>query len=248
MDDWTVGEVARQARVSVRTLHHYDQLGLVRPSSRSRAGYRLYAPADRRRLFEVLVLREMRVPLAEIAELIDDEAGDRRRRLSGHRQRMAVERERLDRVLSALDRLLQEEITVDEGLADMPGENPYAEEAEQRWGDTGAHRESTLRKAGYSAEDWQRQAEEREAIEQAYAELLRSGVPATDDVAMEVAERARRHIDTWFYPCPPQMHAGLAAMYVADERFAEHYDRREAGLARYVSDAILANCLRQSGD
>ena len=85
---------------------------------------------------------------------------------------------------------------------------------------------------------------EGDAIEERFAELLRSGADPTSDEAVATAEAHRAHIDRWFYPCPPAKHLNLGEMYVADARFASHYDDREPGLAAFVRDAIRANARR----
>jgi hypothetical protein len=117
----------------------------------------------------------------------------------------------------------------------------YEDEARERWGHTEAYRESQRRAARYTEADWREIRDEGDAIEQAFADLLRAGESATGDAARAVAERHRAHISRWFYDCSPQTQRGLAEMYIADDRFAQHYERRAAGLATYVHDAILAS-------
>ena len=122
----------------------------------------------------------------------------------------------------------------------MRDEAPYAAEAQERWGETEAYRESERRTASYSRADWAEMRAEVEAVEQRFAWLLTSGIPADSSMARDAAERHRAHISRWFYECTPDMHRSLAEMYVADARFTEHYDRRAPGLAQYVHDAIVA--------
>jgi len=122
----------------------------------------------------------------------------------------------------------------------MTNDAPYAAEAQQRWGDTDAYRESERRTASYSRADWVEMRAELEAIEQRLAWLMTSRIPADGSMAREAAEQHRRHISRWFYECTPDMHRSLAEMYVTDPRFTEHYDRRAPGLAQYVHDAIVA--------
>jgi hypothetical protein len=117
----------------------------------------------------------------------------------------------------------------------------HAEEAKARWGDTPAYAEAARRTKRYSKDDWAKIRAEADAIEAALAAALTSGVAPTDGAARALAERHRVHIEQWFYPCPPAMHAGLGQMYVSDPRFAEHYEERCAGLAQFVCDAIRAN-------
>jgi len=120
----------------------------------------------------------------------------------------------------------------------------YEDEARERWGHTDAYKESARRTQGYTKDDLAGIKAEMEDIEARMAELMSSGAPARGDAAMAVAEEARLHIDRWYYPCSPGMHAGLADMYTADPRFRAHYDERAAGLAEFVATAIKANAAR----
>jgi hypothetical protein len=128
------------------------------------------------------------------------------------------------------------------------GENDpaqYDAEAEQRWGETDAYKESQRRASSYTKEDWLRIKAEGADVERRFAEALRSGVAADSEQAMDVAEEHRQHISRWFYDCPPEMHAGLGRMYVEDERFTAHYEQIAPGLAQYVSTAVQANAARR---
>jgi DNA-binding transcriptional MerR regulator len=236
----TVGEVARMSGTTVRTLHHYDHLGLVSPSGRSESGYRLYSRADLERLQEVLLLREVEVPLDRIAEVLS-EGVERAAVLA--RQRVVLERrrERLTDLIATIDQSLRGDTMSDRELFGGFDPAEYEEEAKERWGETDAYRESARRTSSYTKEDWARQQAEMEDIESSFADALRAGLAADGPEAVALAERARLHIDRWFYPCSTEMHAMVAEGYVTDPRFTAHYDDREPGLARYVRDAVVAN-------
>jgi hypothetical protein len=120
----------------------------------------------------------------------------------------------------------------------------YEDEARERWGGTPAYQESQRRTKGYTKEDWQRIRSEADAIHARLAELLASGTPPTDVAAMDAAEDHRRHIERWFYACPPAMHRGLGAMYVQDSRFLTTLDGIREGLAAYACAAFEANADR----
>ncbi len=124
-------------------------------------------------------------------------------------------------------------------MAEM--ENPYEREARERWGHTEAWRESRRRTGSYSREQVQEIKAELEEIEGGVARLLEEGAPPEGEAARAAAERARLHIDRWYYPCPPAMHVALAEMYVSDPRFRAHYEDRREGLADYLAAAIRAN-------
>lgn len=122
----------------------------------------------------------------------------------------------------------------------------HAAETKARWGETDAYSQSTSRTKSYSEADWVEIKSELESIEADFAEVMEQGVAPDEEVAVAVAERARLHIDQRYYTCSHAMHAQLADMYVADERFKAHYDTRRAGLAEFVSAAIKANAEQQT--
>jgi len=248
---YTVGEVAKLGHVSVRTLHHYDELGLLVPSERSEAGYRLYTDEDLDRLQTVLFFRELGFALEEIRDLIDDPAFDRREALLVQRDLIAEQALRFEAMLGLIDKT----ITSLEGGIHMTKEekfevfgdfdpDEYEDEVKERWGDTDAYKESARRTARYTKADWQRFKDESQEINLAITALMDEGVPADDPRAMDAVDRARLQIDHWFYPCSHEMHANLAKMYIADPRFTATYEKIHTGMAQYVHDAIHANLER----
>lgn len=246
-----VGEVAALAGVTVRTLHHYDRIGLLSPSGRSAAGYRQYAPADLDRLHSVLLYRELGFPLEEVATLLDDPSADPEAHL---RRQHALLRNRLERTSAMVTAVEKEMEARAMGISLIPEERfevfgehdpaQYDAEVEERWGETEAYAQSKRRTAAYTKDDWLQILAEGEDVEARFAEALRSGVPADAEQAMDLAEEHRQQISRSFYDCPPEMHADLGRMYVEDERFTAHYDQRAPGLARYVSTAVQANAAR----
>ena len=247
----TVSQVARLARCTVRALHHYDELGLLSPSARSASGYRLYDDDDLARLREILLLRQLGVGLDAIAEMLRAAPAERRAALVRQRERLLAQRAQTDAVLRALDATLASlegvpTMSPEQTLSDVTqfDHAAHADEARERWGDTDAYRESARRTRTYDRATWDAIKAEHGQIVLDLAALLRAGAPADGAPAMDAAEAARRHIDRWFYPCPPAMHAQLGEMYVADPRFAAFYEQVAPGLAAYVRDAIRANAAR----
>lgn len=251
---YTVGEVAKLANVSVRTLHHYDELGLLIPSERSEAGYRLYTDEDLDRLQTVLFFKELGFSLEEIRDLVDDPAFDRREALIVQRDLIAEQALRFEAMLGLIDKTL---VSLEGGIRmtkeekfEVFGEfdpDEYEDEVRERWGETDAYKESARRTARYTKDDWARFKAESEEINLAIVALMDEGVPATDPRAMDAVDRHRLQIDTWFYPCSHEMHAGLAEMYIADPRFTATYEKIHVGMAQYVHDAIKANLKRNKG-
>jgi DNA-binding transcriptional MerR regulator len=251
---WTVSDVARMAHVSVRTLHHYDAIGLLHSSGRSEAGYRMYTGADLERLQQALFFKELGFSLEEIRGILDDPAYDPLEALVVQRELLTGRAERIAAMIRAVDTAIESRrkgVAMDEyDLFEAFGEfdpKEHEDEARERWGHTDAYRESARRTARYTKEDWLRVKAEQDEVEDAFAAAMASGIPADSADAMDIAERHRLDIDRAFYPCSHAMHANLGKLYVADPRFAEHYDDRAPGLARYVCDAIEANARRNAG-
>jgi MerR family transcriptional regulator, thiopeptide resistance regulator len=247
----TIGAVAGFAGVTVRTLHHYDEIGLLVPGGRSAAGYRLYDQADLERLQRILLYRAMGFDLDKIAAILDDPDADPVEHLRQQHERLTDEIAHLQRMIAAVRKAMEARqmginLTPDEMFEVFGDADPteHAAEAEERWGDTDAYRESQRRTASYSKADWLRIKAEGEAIEARFVAALQAGHAPGSDEAMDVAEAHRRHIGQWFYDCPPAMHRGLGEMYVADPRFTAHYEQQAPGLAQYVSDAFVANADR----
>ncbi|MTV25451.1 MerR family transcriptional regulator [Nitriliruptoraceae bacterium ZYF776] len=247
---WTVGEVAALAGVSVRTLHHYDEVGLLPPSSRGANGYRRYGHEDVQRLQRVLFYRELDFGLDQIAELLADEA-DALVHLRRQRALVLERRARLDRLVHTLEQTMDArragvDLTPEEMLEVFGDHDPgaYAQEAEERSGDTDAWAQSQARTARYTKEDWLRIRREQEDLETRLAGAFTGGEPADGEVAMDLAEEARAQIDRWFYDLGHGAHRCLGTMYVTDERFRATYDERAEGLAVWFRDAIHANAAR----
>ena len=248
---YTVGEVAKLARVSVRTLHHYDDIGILAPSDRSEAGYRLYTDGDLATLQQALFYKELGFGLSEIKDLLADPAFNRRDALLEQRELVAAQALRLEAMLRLIDKTL---ISLEGGLSmtkeemfEVFGEfdpSEHEAEAQQRWGDTDAYKQSAKRTSRYTKDDWERFKRENEANAERMVELFDAGVEPDDARAMDVAEQARLLIDQWFYSLSREMHVYLGEMYVADPRFKQNYDKRREGLAQWLSDAIKANAAR----
>ncbi len=248
---YKVSEVAKLAHVSVRTLHHYDAVGIFAPSERNEAGYRLYTDADLAKLQQILFYRELGFTLEEIGELMSNPQLDRRDALRAQRELILEQQRRLDAMREQIDRTLEklegETAMANEEMFGVFGKfkpKDYEDEANERWGDTEAYRESSRRTKKYTKEDWKRYASENDAVQKQIASLMEQGVKADDPRAMDAAEKHRLLINKWFYPCSHAMHAGLGNMYVNDPRFTATFDKVRAGMARYLRDAIAANAKR----
>lgn len=249
---YSVGKVAGVAGVTVRTLHHYDEIGLLVPSERSHAGHRLYGDADLDRLQQILFYRELGFPLEEVAALLDDPDVDPREHLRRQHELLRSRIEKLQKMAAAVEHAMEARkmginLTPEEKFEVFGDNDPdqYAEETQQRWGDTDAYRESQRRTASYTKEDWLRIKEEGEEWSRRFTEQMDSGEGPESEAAMDLAEEHRQQISRNFYECPYEMHTCLGEMYVADERFTAYYEAIKPGMAEYLRDAILANGARR---
>jgi DNA-binding transcriptional MerR regulator len=244
---YQVKEAAQIAGVSVRTLHHYDEIGLLVPQRRTAAGYRLYGEAELLRLQQICIGRELGLPLEEIRRALDDPGFDHVRALTKQRSWLVSRAQTTAAMIRAVDAAL--------AMLEDPTENTmnakelfegfdsskYEAEAKQRWGDTEAYATSKKRTSKFSAADWKRVSAEQTAIFTAAAAALQAGKPSEDQSVLDLAERHRQYIDRWFYPCSASLHCALAQMYENDSRFAETIDRFAPGLTQFLGAAIREN-------
>ncbi|MEV7774451.1 MerR family transcriptional regulator [Kitasatospora sp. NPDC086791] len=248
----SVGAVAKIAKVTVRTLHHYDEIGLLSPAGRTRSGYRRYVDADLDRLQQILFYRELGFPLEEIAAILDDHSVSPSEHLRRQHRLLTDRIRHLQDLAAAVEHAMEArrmgiQLTPEEKF-EIFGEGyreDWEQEAEQRWGDTEAWAESQRRTGGYSKADWQRIQAEMTELNARLAEALTAGEPADGPLATDLAEAHRQHICRNFYDCTFTIHRGLAGLYVSDPRWTGMYEEIAPGLARWLHDAIVANADRR---
>ena len=249
-----VKEVAAIASVSVRALHHYDEIGLLVPKGRTQAGYRLYDENDLLRLQQIVIGRALGLPLEEIRRSLDDPEFDQRKALLAQKEQLQERNQQMTRMILAVEAalaVLDAKGTGDpvdmKQIFDGFDSSQYEAEARQRWGNSDAYKESQRRTKKYSEEDWKKVGAEQATIYADAAVAKAAGKKPSDDDVMDIAERHRRSIDRWFYPCSMVMHLGLADMYESDQRFSENIDKHGPGLTMFLVEAIRANGRRQGG-
>ena len=250
----TVGEVSMLLGVSVRALHHWDESGLVHPSQRSAAGYRLYSEADIMRIQQVLVYRQTGMSLADIKMVLDEPETDAMTHLRRQRELVQGQVSHLQQMLNSIDMVMEihqsgARISVAE-MAEIWGTDwdpVYIEDAHAQWGDTEDWAESYRRKAQMSRADWERAHEETVALETALAEAMRSGVKPGSPEANALARWHRKDFNRWFEVSTSKQ-VLIARGYVADERYARYYDKRAPGLAAWLKDVIDASARSEGVD
>lgn len=243
-----VGELARLAGLSVRTLHHWHEVGLLVPSERRRNGYRCYTADDVARLQQVLTYRELGFGLEEVRALLEDPDVDPLDHLRRQQDLLAERIARLQSVAALVARAVEGrsmDIELDpHEIQEVFGDDDpkqHAAEARDRWGDSDAHRQSQARASRYSKQDWLEVQAEMQDVERRFAGAMVAGEPAEGAVARGLAKEHRQHICRRFYDCDLDLHRSLADLYVSDDRFTAHYERVAPGLAQYVHDAVHAN-------
>jgi MerR family transcriptional regulator, thiopeptide resistance regulator len=248
---YAVGQVAELSGVTVRTLHHYDSIGLLVPSQRSEAGYRLYDASDLERLQQILFYRELGFSLEDIGSILSDPKLDPAAHLLRQHELLTERIERLQAMVTAIEYTMEVQrmgisLTPEERFEVFGEWSPddYADEAKERWGDTDAYVQSQRRTSGYTKEDWLKIKHEGADIDERFVSALQSGLPPSGQEPMDIAEAHRQQITRYFYDCNYAMHRGLADMFVSDPRFRARYEEIAPGLAEFVAAAIRANADR----
>ena len=243
----TVGAAASHAGVTVRTLHHWDAIGLVRPSQRTAGGYRLYSAADVARIHRVLIYRELGLPLDNIAELLDAPTFDVTVPLRQQRAQLLDRMSRLQAMVDAVDRMIEAAsagilLSAEEQVAifGQHWQPSWVADARDRWGTTAQWAQYAERAAGRTPEDWQQIADSTATLEKDLAAAKRAGVRPGSAEANALAERHRAFIGAYF-DCTPSTHVCLGRRYAADPGFAASYDTIEPGLTSWLRDIIDAN-------
>jgi DNA-binding transcriptional MerR regulator len=251
---YLVKEVAQLSGVSVRALHHYDAIGLLTPSGRTAAGYRLYSEHDLLRLQQIMLSRKLGLPLEAIRQSLDDPAFDLSASLRRQRALLEKHLDEAHRIIASIDAALARlQSETEENGMDMrdifDGASPdeFAAETEARWGKTAAYRESARRTQRYGETEWRAIKTEQDRIWPAAAEAMSAGLKPDGDAAIGIALEHRQHIDRWFYPLSPEMHAKLADMWESDARFETNIDRYAKGLTHWMARAVRAAAANGSG-
>ncbi len=239
----SVSEAAKRAGVSVRTLRWYDEIGLLKPSETTQAGYRFYDDSAMASLQQILFYRELGVPLEQIRRILSAADNDRTEALQKHRTLLLMKRQRLDDMLRLVDETIGGIAMYDERPkpTQMDWEavkNQYAQEAAERWGNTEAFLESRERHAKYTPEQEKQIKAEMEEIFRSFGACASPEGPE----AQALVKRWQEHITKYHYSCTDGILACLGQMYESDPRFQENLDLYGPGTAQKMSDAIAIYC------
>ena len=240
-----VKEFAELTGVSVRPLHYYDEIGLLKPSYvDEQNGYRFYDEASLERMQEILFYRELDFPLKSIAEILASPNYDKQKALAEQKRLLTLKKDRLERLIAALEQAEKAEITMSafDNSEYETARQQYEDEAKQRWGDTDAYKESRAKTSGYSKEKWNDVLGGLDGVLAEFAECKKRGESADSAAAQRLVKKLQDYITANFYHCTDDIHAGLGQMYVCDERFKNTIDSHGEGAAEFVAEAIGIYC------
>lgn len=238
-----IKEFAAFAGVSVRTLHYYDEIGLLPPArTDGAAGYRYYDGSSLLRMQEILFYRELGFSLKSIREILSSPDYDKTKALEEQKQLLTLKKERLERLISAIDGAMKGENVMN--AFDNSEFEKYKAEAKEKWGHTDAYREYGKRAENRSAQRQEELAAEMDGIMAEFAACLKKDGTPGSATAQGLVKKLQNHITENYYACTDEILASLGQMYTADERFRNNIDRHAPGTAAFISEAIKAYCGR----
>ena len=235
-----ISDVAKLTGITVRALHYYDKIGLLKPSEVTESGYRVYTGTDLEILQQILFFRELDFSLEDIRKIMQNPAYDQESALRKQKELLLQKRRRINRLISLVDKTLKGEQDMSFQQFDTTEleatKRKYAEEAKQRWGTTAAYAEYEAKSDHCS--DAQRQMTDEEGA-MILCEFGRNRSLAPDSAeAQALVEKWQAHITSNYYTCTREILSCLGQMYVGDERFTQHIDQYGAGTAAFMAAAI----------
>ena len=236
-----VKEFAEFTGVSVRTLHYYDEIGLLPPAQVDRStGYRFYDEDSLLRMQEILFYRELDFSLKRIAEILTSPDYNKTEALQEQKKLLTLKKERLERLISALDSAVKGENVM---TAFNSNEfDKHKAEVKERWGSTDAYKQHAEKTRNYSGQKWNSLAGEMDQIMAEFALCMKNGETPDSAEAQHLVKQLQNHITENYYSCTTAILAGLGQMYVADERFRNNIDKHADGTAQFICEAIEIYC------
>ena len=240
-----IKEFAKLTGVSVRTLHYYDEIGLLKPAFvDEQNSYRFYDKNSLERMQEILFYRELDFELKNISEILSSPDYDKRKALAEQRKLLIFKKERLERIIDALDEAEKGKITMTafDNSNYETARKRYETEAKERWGETDAYKEHAEKTANYTKDKWQQVNDGLNAVLAKFADCMNNGHTADSDDVQALVKELQNHITENYYTCTNEILAGLGQMYVADERFKTNIDKHASGTAEFTQKAIEEYC------
>lgn len=236
-----IKEFADFSGVSVRTLHYYDEIGILKPAEVDiNTGYRYYDDESALRMQEILFYRELDFPLKSIKDILTSAKYDRIQVLNEQKELLTLKKERLVRLICSIDSAIKG--VIDMQVFDSSEFEKYKAEAKEKWGETDAYREYEEVTKNNSKEKWDSLAAGMDTLFAKFSELMKSGADPSSAEARNLVKSLQGYITENCYTCTDGILAGLGQMYIADERFRKNIDQPGEGTAEFVSHAIEAYC------
>ena len=227
--------------VSVRTLHYYDEIGLLKPAFIDKQNsYRYYDENSLIRMQEILFYRELDFELKSIMKILSSKNYDKKKALSEQKKLLTLKRDRIERMIIALEK-------AEKGETDMKAfsnkeyeqtRKKYEAEAKEKWGNTEAYKEQEKKTKNYSEDKWTEANGGLMAVFAEFAECKNKGFTPDSNEAQALANKLQKHISENYYTCTKEILKGLGQMYVCDERFKNNIDSYGEGTADFASKAI----------
>jgi len=240
----TVKEVSNLTKISVRTLHYYDEINLLKPAAINSSGYRLYDNENLETLQQILFFKELGFPLKEIREILSNPNFDKHSALKNHRKLLVLKKDRLKDLINLIDDILKGEGNMSFKQFDQEEiqklQEQYINEVKEKYGNTSAYEESLQKTSNYSNKDWKRVTKEIESLYMSFAENMDKDVASKE--IQDLVKQWQDHITKNFYNCTNEILKGLGQMYIMDERFTKNIDKYKPGLALFISHAIEYYC------
>lgn len=238
-----IKEFADFAGVSVRTLHYYDEIGLLTPAYTDKSsGYRYYDENSLLRMQEILFYRELDFSLKSISEILSSPNYDKHKALAEQKHLLTLKKERLERLICAIDDAVKGENVMK--VFDNQKFDQYKAEAKERWGSTDAYKQHEEKTGNYSSQTWSDLAQSMDRIMAEFALCMKNGHSPDSPEAEYLVKELQNHITQNYYHCTDQILEGLGQMYVADERFKANIDKHADGTAEFICEAIECYCLK----
>jgi len=240
----SISETSKITNLSIRTLRYYDEIDLIKPSKITDAGYRYYDEKSLEKLREILFLKELDFSLKEIKEIISNPQYNRKKAMENHKNLLIMKKNRIENLISLLENITNGGSSMSFKEFDMSDiqkeQKKYAEEIKERWGETEAYKESENKTSKYSKDKWANLAEEADAIFKEFSVIKNES--ETGEKAQFLVKKWQVYITKNYYNCTKEILAGLAEMYIGDERFKNNIDKYSEGTAEFMSKAIKEYC------
>ena len=238
---FTVKDISRISGVTVRTLHHYDEIGLLKPAYTAENGYRMYDDTSLKKLQSILLFRELEFPLKEICKIVNNPDFDISRALRDQREMLKLKRKHIDGLISLADSLIKKEDNMAFKKFDRAEMEKYAEEVKQRWGATDQYSEYTQKSRSRTGEQHNALGAQLMDIFTEIGKL--TNLAPEDEAVQAMVKKLQDFITDNYYNCTKDILKGLGSMYIADKRFKENIDKAGGeGAAAFVAKAIEFYC------